>query len=791
MKTDQEINDLIRQMSLEEKVSLLSGATGWTTTAIERLGIRSLSVTDGPHGANCSPGKTTCFPTSVGMAATWNPDLIREVGAALGRETLAAGRDVLLGPCVNIQRHPLGGRNFESFSEDPHLAARMAVAYIQGVQGEGAGTSVKHFAANNQEFQRNTINVEVDERTLREIYLPAFEAAVREAGAWTAMAAYNRVNGPFCCENRHLLVEILKEEWGFDGFVVSDWGACHSTVESANGGMDLEMDADGPGQRPHFRQPLVDAVKQGKVPEALVDDKVRRVLRVLFRIGQPKPVDLKAHAELAKAVAREGLVLLKNERATLPLNPAAIKTLAVIGPNAPDARLGGEGSSSVTPAYSVSVLDGIRNFCGDRVSVRTARGAVLADDLKPIEPAVLLGGLRAEYFNNLDLAGAPDAVRTEEQVDLNSGMWPPAPGIRSHRFSVRWTGKLRPTESGRYHLGMTKGEKTRLYLDGKPLMDHWQGMKEEERSVEVDLDAGREYDVRGEYCSDAGWGVTRLAWLRTGDLLADAVAAARAVDAAVLVVGLSRIAEGEGFDRRSLNLPGGQDELIAAVAKANPNTVVLIIGGSPVAMDRWLSLVPAVVQGWYPGQEGGNAVAEVLFGAASPSGRLPLTFPRRIEDSSAHANYPGQNGKVTYQEGIFVGYRHFDTRGIEPLFPFGHGLSYTTFEYRDLEFKRAGGDGLRVSFRLRNTGARDGAEVAQLYVRDTESSVERPAKELRAMRKIFLKAGDEAKVEFELGPRAFAFYDTGARRWIVEPGEFEILVGSSSRDLRLKGRVTI
>ncbi len=791
MNTEQKINDLIRQMSLEEKVSLLSGATGWTTTAIERLGIRSLSVTDGPHGANCAPGTTTCFPTSVGMAATWNPDLIRAVGAALGRETRAAGRDVLLGPCVNIQRHPLGGRNFESFSEDPHLAARMAVAYIEGVQGEGAGTSVKHFAANNQEFQRNTINVEVDEQTLREIYLPAFEAAVREAGAWTAMAAYNRLNGPFCCENRRLLVEILKEEWGFDGFVVSDWGACHSTVESANGGMDLEMDADGPGQRPYFRQPLVDAVKQGRVSEAVVDDKVRRILRVLFRIGQPKPVDLKAHAELAKTVARESIVLLKNERGILPLNPAAIRTLAVIGPNAPEARLGGEGSSSVTPAYSVSVLDGIRNFCGDRVSVHNVRGAVLADDLKAIEPAALVGGLRAEYFNNLDVAGAPDAVRTEDHLDLNTCMGSPAPGILSHRYSARWTGTLRAPESGRYQFGMTKGEKTRLYLDGKLLMDHWVGMKEEVRSVEVDLEAGRTYDVRAEYRSDAGWGVTRLAWLRTGDLTAEAVAAARGADAVIVVVGLSRIAEGEGFDRRSLNFPGGQDELIQAVAAANPNTIVLIIGGSPVAMDRWLARVPAVVQAWYPGQEGGNAVAEILFGAASPSGRLPLTFPRRIEDSSAHANYPGQNGKVAYREGLFVGYRHFDTRGVEPLFPFGHGLSYTTFEYHDLKLTARGADGVHVSLCLRNTGCRDGAEVVQLYVCDIESSVERPAKELRAIRKVFLKVGEETTVGFELGPRAFAFYDAVAKRWTVEPGDFDILVGASSRDLRLKGRVTL
>ncbi len=804
LPVEQRVDDLLTRMTLEEKVSLCAGKAGDCTQPLERLGVPSLRVTDGPHGVGWGV-KSTCFPVGVAMGASWNPDLIRRVGAALADEARAENRHVLLGPCINIHRTPLGGRNFESFSEDPHLAGRIAVAYVKGVQSRRVGTSVKHYALNNQEWERTTISVEIDERAMREIYLSAFEAAVKEADPWTVMGAYNKVRGAWCCENPYLLNQVLKKEFGFRGVLVSDWGATHSTVDSALAGLDLEM--PGPGE--HLNDRLLQAVRDGKVPETAVDDMARRILRVIFLAGlmdKPDPrfkgaLGTTEHRALARELAAEAITLLKNEDAALPLDIGKVKSVAVIGPNAAEARLGGGGSSTVNPPYGVSPLEGIERKCADRVVVRYEAGGVGPMDLNPIPSGCLVPpdgrpgekGLRGEYFDNMRLEGAPVMTRTDPQVDFNWGAGSPDGRIPPDRFSVRWTGKLVPVRSGMYELGMTTDDGFRLYLDGKLVVDQWVDQANQTGSVRIRLEEGRSYDLRAEYYENEGAAAARLGWIEETDPAMDlAVQAARECDVAIVCAGLSAHFEGEGVDRDNMELPGKQNELIRRVAAANHRTIVVLNSGTPLVMAEWLDQVAAVVQAWYPGMEGGHAIADILFGDVNPSGRLPVSFPKRLEDNPSHNHYPGRDGVVRYAEGIWVGYRYYDTKNVEPLFPFGHGLSYTTFEYSDLVVEKAAGGGKAgVSLKLKNTGERAGAEVVQVYVRDVTASVERPAKELKAFRKVFLAPGEEQAVTFALTERDLAFYDVERQRWTAEPGEFEILVGSSSRDIRLTGKHTL
>ncbi len=656
-------------MTLEEKVSLLAGKDFFHTQAVERLGIPSLKFTDGPHGArtldDADPKRTipaTCFPTAVAMAATWNPDLIYRVGVAIGEETRARGCAILLGPCVNIHRSPIGGRNFESYSEDPYLSSQMTVAIIKGIQSTKTGACVKHFALNNSEYQRMTISSEADERTIREIYFPSFEKAVKEADTWSVMCSYNKVNGTHASENHWLLTEILKDEWGFEGLVMSDWYATHSTVPAANAGLDLEM----PGPVKYFGEALVKAVKEGRVDEKLIDDKVRRILGVMIKTGAldgkistaNQEKEFPAHGKLAREVAEEAIVLLKNDNHLLPLDKKKLKTLTVIGPNAASASIEGGGSAYVQPYYKVAPLEGIKDLCGDAVQITYEPG-----------------------------------------------------------------------------------------------------------------------------CGESP----------SADLLERAIKAAANADVAIVFAGTTNKHESEGFDKKDMDLPPGQNELISQIAKVNPNTVVVLNNGSPLAMP-WLDKVPAVVEALFPGQECGNAIASVLFGLVNPSGKLPDTFPRRLEDNPAFPNYPGANDKVVYGEGIFVGYRHYDAKNVEPLFPFGYGLSYTSFEYSNFKVsptKAKAGDEIKVSIDIKNTGKVAGKEVVQVYVSDVTSSVPRPPKELKAFKKVALNPGQKKKVEFKLTEEAFAFYDVKQKDWVVEPGEFEILVGSSSRDIRAKGKLNL
>ena len=657
------INALLARMTQSEKLSLLAftgpaDAMHLNTPPVERLGIPALRTCDAPEGVR--EGNSTSFPMGIVMASTWNPALIQQVGAAIGEEARAKNRQVIYGPCVNIHRTPQSGRDYENYSEDPYLTARLAVGYIEGMQSQGVAACVKHFACNNQETHRHDIDVQVDERALHEIYLPAFEAAVNEAHVWTLMPAFNHVNGTWMAENRPLITDLVKTQWHWDGLVISDWGAIHDTAPAANAGTDIEMPNPD-----HFKPaPLAEALAKGDITQAVIDDKVRRILRTLGRTGAldpPKPLDTKAinspwHQLLARKVAQQGITLLKNERGLLPLDRSKIKSIAVIGPNGADTQLGGRWSADVVPFYTVTVLDGIKKKLPAGVVVASAQG-----------------------------------------------------------------------------------------------------------------------------CPRTGTG--------TPDALKEAVAMAAKSDVAIVVVGMDKDYEGEELDPPSLYLPGDQDKLIQAVAAVNKNTVVVLNNGSPILMDHWLGQVPGLVEAWYAGQETGNAVADILFGDVNPSGKLPDTLAVRREDYSDWGNYPGNGTVVNYAEGIYVGYRHFDKAKIAPLFPFGFGLSYTTFGYSGLAVPNtlARGQTATVRVTVQNNGKRAGDEVAQLYVRPLNSKVAGPVRELKGFGRVSLQPGQKAVVSFPLDMRAFSYWDVNMHTWRADPGFYAIEVGSSSRDLRVQG----
>jgi beta-glucosidase len=659
------IQSIIAQMTLEEKAALCTGASAWTTTPIERLGVPELLCSDGPHGVRRQPDvhemgakslPATCFPTASCLASSWDADLISQMGQALAEECLALGVDVLLGPGVNMKRSPLGGRNFEYFSEDPFLAGELAASLINGIQSRGVGTSLKHFAVNNQEFQRFSISAEVDERTLREIYLPAFEKAVKQAKPWTVMCSYNKVNGTFASENYHLLTEILKNEWGFEGLVVSDWGAVRDRIAALKGGLDWEM----PGPQDLRVKAVVEAVRSGELDEAILNESVRRILRIVFKskeVAKTTSFDVDAHHELAHKIATEGMVLLKNN-GILPLK--GYQHIAVIGHAAAEAHFQGGGSSHINPT----------------------------------KVAVPFKELQAQ---------AGDAELT--------------------------------------------------YAEGYP--------------------AGHSFRQ---------------------DLIDQAVQLAQAAEAAILYIALPTFKESEGYDRKDLDLTDQQVALIQAVSRVQPNTVVVLNNGSPVAMSAWIDGVAAVLEAYMMGQAGGAAIADVLYGKVNPSGKLAETFPLKLADTPAYLNWPGSAGAVRHGEGLYIGYRYYDAREVPVLFPFGYGLSYTTFAYSNLKvsagtFKDV--DGLTVSVEVTNTGKVAGKEVVQVYVHDRVSGLERPVKELKGFAKVELQPGETKTVSIALDFRAFAYYNPEYKQWITENGEFDLLVGASAADIRQSATVTL
>ena len=797
------IESLIAQMTLEEKISMLAGADFWHTVPIERLGIPAIKVTDGPvgaRGAGSAAGPTSaCFPAGVALAATWDPDLVKQVGKALAQETQAKGAHILLAPTVNIHRSPLAGRNFECYSEDPYLTGQMAAAYINGLQSGGVGSCIKHFVCNDSEFERNSISSEIGERALREIYLRPFQVAVREAKPWAVMSSYNRVNGVFASENDYLLLDILKREWDFQGIVISDWFGTYSP-NVAKGGLDLEM----PGPARWMGEKALAAVQSGEVSEKDIDDKVRRLLRTLLKAGlferpelQPEQaIDLEEHRHLARKTAAEAIVLLKNNKSLLPLDAQALKSVAVIGENAQRPSYIGGGSCRVRPHYVVAPLQGIQDRAGASVQVDYALGCATRKDLPVLGSSLLADEITLEYYRDPDLSGDP--IHTETIDRLERVWWGESvPGVDLTNFAACIAGVLSVPESGVYELDLSSVGKCRLFIHGDLIIDIHKDTSFGEwgsERAEISLEAGQAHQLRIEYASQSG---SFFQSLRVGcmqkipdDSIQQAAALAAKCDVAIVFAGLTDEWESEGFDRPDMELPGDQAALIEQVAAANPNTIVVLNVGSPLNMS-WLGNAAAVVQAWYLGQETGNAIADVLFGDVNPSGKLPTTFPKRLQDNPAYLNYPGENGQVLYGEGLFVGYRYYDKKDIAPLFPFGYGLSYTTFAYRNLQLSKpkfSARETIGFSVDVENTGSRAGKEIVQVYVRDTQSRLVRPEKELQAFAKVMLEPGETKTVEFTLDQEALSYYDPASKRWVAEPGEFQLLVGSSSRNIRLVGR---
>lgn len=658
------INQLMAQMTLEEKAALCTGESAWTTAPVERLGIPELIVSDGPHGLRRLADvygvggqslPATCFPTASCMASSWDTEAVRAMAVAIAEEAIALNADVVLGPGNNMKRSPVCGRNFEYFSEDPFLSGVFATHYIQAMQGKGVGVSLKHFAANNQEFQRFSISAELDERTLHETYLSAFEMAVKEAKPWTVMCSYNKINGTHSSENEWLLTDLLKNQWGFEGLVVSDWGAVHDRVASLEAGLDLEM----PGPKPRRVQAVIEAVKSGQLSEEKLNESVRRILRITFMAkATPKggSFDTESHHALARKLASEGMVLLKND-GILPLqNPTS---LALIGRSAKHPHFQGGGSSNIN-ATKVDV---------------------------PFEEIQKLTSATLTYSE-----GYPDGLETSQA------------------------------------------------------------------------------------------------------LIDQAVQAAKAAEVALIFVALPAIIESEGYDRPNLDLTPQQVALIRAVSKAQPKTVVILNNGSAIAMGAWIDEVAGVLEAWMMGQAGGGAIADILFGKVNPSGKLAETFPLRLSDTPAFLHFPGSNGKVYYGEGIYIGYRYYDTKQVPVQFPFGFGLSYTAFEYTNLRlsaktFKDA--EGLEVALDVTNTGKVAGKEAVQVYVHDRQSRLPRPYKELAGFAKVDLQPGETKTVTIKLNPKAFAYYDPGYHAWVWESGEFEVMVGASAADIRLRDTATL
>lgn len=805
------IEQLADQMTLEEQVAILSGEDFWSVPAIARLGIGKLRVTDGPNGARGGGSliggvKSASFPVGIALGATWNTQLVHEIGAALADEVKSKQAHMLLAPTVNIHRSVTNGRNFECYSEDPILSGALAVAYIVGLQEQGIGATIKHFVGNESEIERTTISSEIDERALREIYLIPFEWVVKKAQTWGVMSSYNRLNGTFTSEHNWLLTDVLRGDWGYDGIVMSDWFGSHSTEQTVNAGLDLEM----PGPSRDRGQKLLDAIQSGAVSPKTLRLRVIAMLRLMERVGSlddhrdfhEAANDRPEHRALIRRAGAEAAVLLKNN-GVLPLKGDG--TIAVIGPNAKIAQIMGGGSAQLNAHYRVSPWEGLVSALGeDRLTY--APGCTN----HRFEP-LLRGRFKVEYFANETLSGEPAHIGEQDEAQA---FWIGNVGggkVDPLHFSARLTGSFTPEVSGEYRVGIYAAGFGKVFVDGKLVADaatNWTKGRTffEEGCDEVvgtiHLEAGRSYEVVITFVTK-NFATLGLAAFAAGigrplgdDAIAEAVRLARNADTALVFIGRNGEWDTEGSDLPSIDLPGRQNELVAAIANANPNTIVVLQTGGPVEME-WIGSVRALLQAWYPGQEAGNAIADVLTGAAEPSGRLPQTFPVRWADNPAHSQdrevYPGLEGKVRYEEGIFVGYRHYDRLGMTPLFPFGFGLGYAQFELGGLSVDDSAfeADGaVSVEATVSNVSDREGAAVVQLYVSDDAASDPRPAKELKAFAKVKLAAGESRQVTLTLDARAFAFFRPQARHWLVEDGSFTLRVGLSSADLPRTARVS-
>lgn len=808
---EKRIDDLVSKMTLEEKVDYIGGSDWFFVRAVPRLNLPAFRMADGPFGVRSAAPATT-MAAGVILASTWNPELAGQVGLQIGRDARSRGVHFMLGPGVNIYRAPMNGRNFEYFGEDPLLAGRMAVGYIKGMQTQGVSATVKHFMANNAEFDRNRTDSVVDERAMREIYTPAFEAAVKEGKTGALMTSYNLVNGVHASQNKPL-IDMVKKEWGFDGVVMSDWKATYDGIEAANAGQDLEM----PSAVFMNRQTLLPAITAGKVTTATIDDKVRRILRIGAELGwldreqlDPSvPAFNPQGSAVALDAAREGMVLLKNDGNVLPIDKTKVKTVAVIGPMAhPGVPVAG-GSAGVQPYRTVSQVEGIAAALGSNVAILHHRGVPTFNELAnrtnfTTEKAGGRAGVKVEVWGNLTLAGPPAATRVEEHINLVGPYVPPGPSTEpTGAFSsARWTGWFTPTDTTphRFFLFDFRGEGgCRATVDGKAVIDNWEVAKAMLSETTMTFTPGP-HQVMLECSRRVIPGSTGV-FVRLGIVPENAIVEkaalelAKRADVVVAAVGFDQQVESESGDR-PFALPGGQDILLTELTAVNKKTVAAITSGGGVDMSSWIDKVPAVVMAWFAGEQGGAALGELLTGAANFSGRLPITIEKSWADNPNHDSYYPASGtkSVPYTSGIFVGYRGYEHNKVTPLFPFGFGLSYTTFEFKNVAVApKAGGSGpaYTVTVDVANTGTRAGAAVAQVYVAPVAPKVPRPVKELKGFAKVSLKPGESKRVTVELDARSFSYWDTTSHAWKADAGDYEILVGSSSADTPQKAKVTV
>lgn len=818
---EKQIDALLAEMTLDEKISCCHAASKFATAAIPRLNIPALHMSDGPHGvreeiaadswdvAGRDDDFATYLPTGTALAATWSRECAGIFGKTLGEESRARRKDVILGPGVNMIRSPLCGRNFEYYSEDPYHCGELAVGVVTAIQECGTAACVKHFAANSQELCRSKVDARCDERTLREIYFPAFEAAVKRGGVMSVMGAYNKINGQYCCQNDWLLNQVLKNEWGFDGVVISDWSGVSDTFEAARNGMDIEMGTGVPSYNLYYLgDAFRDAVKNGEIDQAVLDDKVRRYLRLMFKLGmigdQPRPegsLNTPDHQRAARKIAGEAIVLLKNEASLLPLDKNKLKKLLVLGDNATRKHHLGGHSSAVKSLYEISPLEGLQQFLDSSdVRITHIKGYPGSDAGEDI-PSKLMGlvdagagtrGWICKIWDNHARMGEPVAVIPLELPAFNPDTDLPEK-LRGKDFGAMIRGTLTPLKNEKWMFHLDGASQSSLTCGDARWIENCKSRENVIGSALIELEANKTYELEIPvmwHFDMPVYPVRLTAGIGTVDSGAnndDVLAAARDADAVVIFGGQNHTFDCEGSDRKDIDLHDGQNELIKMVAAVNPNTVVVLVGGSPTALP-WIDDVRSVIQMWYAGMEGGAAISEILFGTVNPSGKLPFTFPVSYADTPEGCNHDYAPAVCNYKENIFIGYRWYDKRGIAPLFPFGHGLSYTTFSFGNVKAETPkSGYIAACSVEISNTGKLPGAEVAQLYVAAPENpAIMRPVGELKGFEKVFLQPGETKRVRFELDTRAFSYFHPVTRRWTLDHGRYTVKIGNSSRNLPLE-----
>lgn len=806
---------IISDLSLIEKITLLSGFNSWYTNKIDNKKIPTIKMSDGPNGVrgDSTSGKSSaCFPCAISIGSTWDEVLINELGVALGEEARVKDVDVLLGPTINIHRHPLGGRHFESFSEDPFLTGRIAINYVQGVQSQDVAACLKHFIGNDTEYERHLVSSNIDEKTLREIYLLPFEMGVKEGNAQVVMSAYNKLNNIYCSSHKELLIDILKNEWGFDGYVVSDWGAALETVENANGGLDLEM--PGPGNV--WGDHLFKKVNEGEVEESLINDKVRRILNIAEfskRFENPslrleEESNKESHRKLLRKAATDGMVLLKNNN-LLPLKQN-INKLAIIGPNAKEAQIIGGGSASLKPYYQIHPLKAFEERLGANIQITYGKGCNTYKFLPALNEELMSktisgkNGFLVEYFegSNLD-----ENLLTKEYL-VGNKFWvfegfakEVIAKLERPDILVRFSCEYSPDISGTHEFEIFGIGKCRLFINGNEVIDNWTdtspgeaffAFSSKSKKCSTDFVKGETYYIEATYKFEGNFPAIYIGCKtpERANLFEEALTLASEADQVVLIVGTNSDWETEGNDRAEFSLPANQDALIEAILEVNPNTTVVLNTGSPVEMP-WIDQANAVIQTWFAGQEFGNALVDILSGAVNPSGKLPTSFPKNIEDTPAYAFYPGKDLQMNYEEKLLVGYKWYEAKNIQPLFPFGHGLSYTNFEYKDLKVEIRDNHEVSCKFHVKNTGSYIGAETAQCYVGFLQKEESDPMKTLQGFKKTNMSPNEMVEVEIVLNSRSFSSWNIEKEDWEIRPGSYQIMIGSSSNKILLQDEINL